>query len=210
MPFSKQDLKMHLLKQAINYVAPRILRLSKGVNAETPQSKLILRVWDRIEAVVKKEVETGCWDDKNFRNLLDATKEALIFLCEKDKYYKRWLGLLMMFIAEEVSKAKEEFSYQEALNMTVRPMMITEKEFARHREALFELHLTGYLYGMSRLGNGSILEIKQAREENTDIEFPCADPNAYVKMWFQKDNPPFFTMFFRERTVYGNEEKKEE
>jgi len=210
MPFSKQDFKMHLLKQAINYVAPRMLRLSKGVNAETPQSKLILRVWDRIEAVVKKEVETGCWDDKNFRNLLDATKEALIFLCEKDKYYKRWLGLLMMFIAEEVSKAKEGFSYQEALNMTVRPMMLTEKEFTQHKDALFELHLTGYLYGMSRLAQNGIQKVKDAREQNTEIEFPSENPNAYVKMWFTKEHPPFFTMFFRERTVYGNEEKKEE
>jgi len=191
----KTDFKMHLLKQTINYIAPRILRLSSGVQPKTPQSKLILSVWARLEAVVKKEVETGCWNDKNFSSLLASSKQALVFLCEMDRYYKRWVGLLAMFLVEETLRLKRDFTYEDAINSSARPMMLTREEFEKHKDSLFENYLTGYLYGLSLLSEEDINKIREAREKGTSVNFPSSDKQAY------------FTLFFAERGL-GVDPKK--
>jgi len=186
----KLDFKMHLLKQTINYIAPRVLRLSSGVQPKTPQSQLILRVWARLEDVVQKETHTGCWNDKNFSKLLESSKQALIFLCEKDRYYKRWLGLLTMFLAEEVLKEKREFNYEKALDMPTRPMMLTKEEFWKHRDSLFENYLTGYLYGLSLLKTEDIPKIKEAREKGLRVQIPSSDPHAFFYLSFTERDKP--------------------
>jgi len=191
----KIDLKMKMLKDCINFIAPRVLRLSKGVQPKTPQSQLISRVWSRLEAVVEREVQTGCWNDRNFRNLLESTKEALIFLCEKDRYYKRWLGLLVMFLTEELQRERLEFTYEKALLSSARPMMLTNEEFEKHRESLFELYMTGYLYGLSLLKTEDIGKIKAALDSGQRIQIPSADPHA------------FFYLSFTEREL-GNDKKE--
>jgi len=180
----KLDLKMHLLKQTINYIAPRVLRLSGSVQAKTPQSELIIYVWSRLEATLRKEVSTGCFNDKNFSKLLEASKQALIFLCEKDKYYKRWLGLLAMFITEEVLRLKREFTYEKALELSARPLMLTREEFEMHRDSLFELYMSGYLYGLSLLPELDIEKIRTARLEGKDVDYPSSDPQAFFRLYF--------------------------
>jgi len=182
----KQDFKMHLLKQTIKFIVPRVLRLSSGVQAKTPHSELIFRVWERLEAVVTREVQTGCWNDSNFRGLLQATKQALIFLCENDRYYKRWLGLLAMFLTEEVLREKREFTYEKALKCGARPMMLTREEFEKHRDSLFENYLTGYLYGISLLKTEDISKIKEAREKGLRVELPSSDKEAFFYLSFME------------------------
>jgi len=194
----KLDFKMHLLKQTINYIAPRILRLSRGVQPKTPQSKLILSVYARLEAAVARQVETGCWNDKHFSNLLESTKHALIFLCEHDRFYKRWLGLVAMFLTEEVLREKRDFTYEKALELYARPLMLTREEFERHRESLFELYLTGHLYGMSLMKAEDIEKIRKARVERKEVDFPSSDPQA------------FFRLYFPERESQHGEEKRKE
>lgn len=199
MKLSSVDLKMHLLKRLINSVAPKVLSMAKGVKAETPQSKLIERVWARLEDVLKKEVQTGCFDDDNFKVLLRSVKEALIFLCENDKYYKRWLGLMAFFLSEELTKMKSEFDFKQALAMTVRPLGLKKEEFERHKEALFEVYLTGYLYGMARCTT----DIHKAREQKTYVDFNTIDPNCYIRLYFPDGKNACFSVFFKERDIHG-------
>jgi len=200
----KIDYKMLFLKQLINQVTPRLLRLSRGVQPETPQSKLILRVWKRLEDVLKKEVQTGCFGDNNFQRLLTTLRDALLFFCERDRYYKRWLGLFAFFLAEEFENMKESFSYQDAIDMNARPMMLSLKEFERHRGALFQLNMTGYLYGLSITPKNFEEDMKRARENLDFIDFPCKDdPNAVIRMYFQNRTDNCFRMLFLERVVHG-------
>jgi len=186
----KIDMKMHLLKQTIKFIVPRILRFSGGVQAKTLQSRLVERVWARLEDVVMKEVETGCWNDRNFSNLLEATKKGLIFLCEYDRYYKRWLGLVSMFLAEEVLKEKRDFTYEQAVECAARPLMLTREEFEKHKDSLFELYMTGYLYGLSLLPQEDIDKIKKARVEHTDVTLPSFDGEAFFKLFFAERFDP--------------------
>jgi len=189
----KTDFKMHLLKQTIKYIVPRIHRLSGDVQAKTPQSRLVLSVWARLEAVVKREVASGCWNDKNFSSLLETSKRALIFLCENDKYYKRWLGLLAMFLTEELLREKCEFTLQKALECSARPMFVTQEEFEKHRDSLFELYMTGYLYGLSLLKDENIDKIRKARLDQTHVDYPSRDPEAYFRLCFPEREKPIDT-----------------
>jgi len=186
----KTDFKMKLLKESINFIARRVHRLSSGVQPKTPQSQLILRVWARLEDGLIKEVQTGCFNDKNFRNLLESTKQALIFLCENDRYYKRWLGLLSMFLTEEVLREKRDFTYEQALLCSARPMMLTEEEFEKHKDSLFENYMTGYLYGLSLLKTEDIAKIKEAREKGQRIQLPSLDPHAFFYLSFTEREQP--------------------
>jgi len=201
------DLKMLLLKKAVNAVTPRILSLSRGVQPKTPHSKLVVKIWDRLEEAVKKETETGCFSDKNFLNLLRSTKQALIFLCEGDKYYKRWLGLLFLFLSEEIASARELFSYEEALKMGCRPIGLTEEEYLRHKETLFKFNLSGYLSSLSRLPGSRIPEIRKARENGAFVDFPSEDPTAIVRMFFPDRDRGEFSLFLMERYEKHGEEK---
>jgi hypothetical protein len=215
MSFEKRDpikdFKMLLLKQTLNRLAPRILRFSEPTKPETPQSRLVLRVWSRLEETMKREVNTGCFNDRNFSKLLETTKRALIFLCENDKYYKRWLGLLAFYLSEELGNSREEFSYKEALGMTVRPLGLMYSEFLNHRNALFELHMTGYLYAMGKLTESEIDVLRRAKAEETSLMLPTEDPKAYIKLFFPTETNTSFTMFFKERGLeFGKETRKTE
>lgn len=180
------------------------------MQAKTPQSELIQRVWGRLEAVVKREVETGCWNDKNFSKLLEATKKGLIFLCENDRYYKRWLGLVSVFLVEEVLREKREFTFDKALELSARPLMLTREEFERHRDSLFELYLCGYLYGLSMVSEGDVARIREARQTSTSLDFPTEDPKAHFTLYFPKGELPFFRLCFKEREgSYGSEKREE-
>jgi len=195
----KLEFKMRLVKKAINRLVPRLLRLVSEVEATTPQSRLLLRVWARLEEVLDREQETKCFHDNNFRDLLQAIKRALVFLCEKDKYYKRWLGLLAIVLSEELEKMYADFSYEEALNMTTRPLGLTLEEFDMHKEALWLLHLSGYLHSLSLMSSDGREYIRQAREQNIELDLFTVDKNAIVKLVFPKDSYMSFAMLFLER-----------
>lgn len=199
MKFNIKDFKMHLLKQTINYVTPRIIDLTRGVKASTPQSRIIERVWSRLENVYKKEVASGVFTDSNFLNLLLSAKDTLIFLCEKDRYYKRWLGLLLLFIMEEMQRSFSDFSYIDALNMTSRPLLLKKSEFEKHKTALFNFEIASYLYSLTLIRNKDINLIREARRLNTMLDLPTNDKNVLVRFYFPKDKYAYFQLMFRDR-----------
>jgi len=193
------ELKMSMLKKAINYLVPKVSRLATVSIVETPQSRLILRTWKRLESTLEREEHTGCFNDTNFKALLEASKKALVFLCEHDKYYKRWLGYLALVLCEEIAKMRLEFDYAQAYNMTTRPLMITEEEVERHKEALFIFNLSGYLYSYELVPETSLQGMKEERERNGGFRLPTVDSDAYVKLFYTPDRRVSFTMFFKER-----------
>lgn len=199
MKLFSHELRMAFIKRLINSVTPKLISLTRNVKAQTPQSKLIMRVWQRLEDVYSKDCIAIDFNDENFRNLLEAAKNALIYLCEHDKYYKRWIGLLAFFLSEELNKMKKEFTYEDALNMTVRPLMLTFQEFQKHKEALFELHMCGYLYGLARLNREEMEKLRKAKESHQHIDLKTCDGDAYIRYIFSDPKTPHFNMLLKER-----------
>jgi hypothetical protein len=203
-------MKMVFLKNTINLVTPRIRRMTEGVQAKTPQAELISRVWARVMSVWEKDNVIELYGDNNFQNLLLAVRDALIFLCENDRYYKRWLGLLSFLMSEELEKMFQEFSYEKALNMTVRPLALGFEEYEKHKRALFGLHMSGYLKALNTSPGEIIEQLKKAKEEPGEkygsVKFETEDPDAYVLSMFHTNGEINFTMILRDR--YEKERKE--
>lgn len=205
MKLTRQDVKMVFLKNTINLVTPRIRRMAEGVEAKTPQAELISRVWARVMSVLEKDSSVVVYGDNNFRNLLLAVRDALIFLCENDRYYKRWLGLLCFFMVEELEKMFQEFSFEKALDMTVRPLALGREEYEKHKRALFGLQMSGYLKALSMSPGCIIEQLKEAKEKHGSVRFETEDPEAYVLSMFHTNGEINFTLFLRDR--YEKERK---
>lgn len=187
MPRVVRDLKMHLLKQTINYVTPHVLSLCPNVQAKTPQSKLVLAVWARLEDALRKEASIDARDDKNLNKLLESTKRALVFLCENDKYYRRWLGLLMLLLAEETQKAIRDFSYDLALLSAPRPLGLTREQFEQNKAALFQNMMSGYLYALSDQPESITTSIREAYARSGAVQVPTSHKRMAFSLRFEKE-----------------------
>jgi hypothetical protein len=176
------------------------------VKPEHLQSQIILKVWERLEDTLQKEVKTGVFNDKNFKNLLNAAKNVLIFLCENDNYYRRWLGLLIRFIAEEYAKAETNFSLELAKTLPVKPLGLTEAQFAQHKSSLWECALTGYLYGLSLAPKTIVDTIEIAKTKKGYVDIPSVDSNAFYRIHFDGFKSCVYNLMFREGFKYGNTE----
>jgi len=208
MQLPKIELRMFLIKQLINRATPHLTSLSQDVNPESLQSKIILRVWQRLEDTLEKEVKTGVFSDNNFKNLLIAAKNVLIFLCEHDNYYRRWLGLLIRFIAEEYAKAEADFNLAQAKTLPVKPLGLTETQFEQHKPSLWECALTGYLHGLSLAPKNIVDTIVIARNNKGFVDLPSIDANAFYRIHFDGFKSCVYNLMFREGFKYGNSENE--
>jgi len=204
MQLPKTELKMFLIKQLVNNVAPRIGSLAYGVKAEHLQSKIIERVWARLRDVLEKEEKTKVFGDKNFRELVLNAGKALIFLCEHDNYYRRWLGLLIRFIAEEYAIAEAEFNLEMAKALPVKPPISSKEDFEKHKAALWECALTGYLYGFSLASKDIVHSVKFALENKGFVDLPSIDKNAYYRLFFNGEKSRAYNLMLKEAFSYGH------
>jgi len=179
---------MHLLKQAINYLSPRFLGKIPAVQAKTPQSRLVLAVWARVEATLKKEAPIKARDDRNFTTLLETVKRALIFLCEEDRYYKRWLGLTFLLFAEETGRALQQFSYEDALASSPRPLGLTREQYEQSKRALFENSLAGYLMALERAPESIAGAIAEAYDHSGRVQIPAPAKRMAYSLLFERED----------------------
>jgi hypothetical protein len=154
------DLKLILYKRGINLitlVASRILPKAEG---KYPQTKILLRVFDRLFKVFHVErFKTGTrgLEDQNFRRLLDVSVRALAYISENDRYYRQWLGLLYLLIDDELESERKNLSRKEFVSLMREQWLLkgwsklSEGMFQHQKEALFPLVLTDYLHTVSMM-----------------------------------------------------------
>jgi hypothetical protein len=151
MKLSKKDLQMHLLKQAINYLTPRLIGSLKVQDPKTFQGQIIARAWARVERAIELDDKIGLRGDGNFANMARAVERVLVFLTEEDNYYRRWLGLLLQEITREVHEFEANYSFEDAIKTGARPLVLKREEYERHRGELIDLALSGYLTRLEQL-----------------------------------------------------------
>jgi hypothetical protein len=160
LKLSRRDLKMALLKQAINYISPRLFGSLEVKSPQTFQGQILSRAFDRIEKRLKLEDELDLRGDSNFPNMVKTTKRALLFLAETDNFYARWLGLLLQELAREVNDFEARFSYEDALKAGGRPIPLKREVYEAHRKELLNLALSGYLTRLDELTQDEKAELK--------------------------------------------------
>lgn len=147
----QKDIRMALLKTTINYMTPRLLGSLDVKKPSTFQGKILASAFERVQARLELEDKLDLREDSNFRNMVEASRRALLFLAETDNYYARWLGLLLQELTNEVLDFEAKFSYEDALLVGGRPIPLRRDDFEAHRRDLLTWALSGYLTHLEEL-----------------------------------------------------------
>ncbi len=98
-----QHLHLRLAKEVVNYTAPKLNRLVPHVTPHYPVSKLINRVFGSFEHMATEQRRHGTLDN-NFISMIRATRRFLLYVCEHDIYYRRWMHIFMLTLYMEVKQ----------------------------------------------------------------------------------------------------------
>ena len=153
-----RQIKMALLKSAINTMTPIIRHALKGTGRSgvQPISKIVERVFLRMEEALEYERSEGVFqqyaDASNFAVLLEAVRRTLMFIADQDNYYQIWAGHFFTVVWEEMQRAYQQFQVAD-----VPPMVLSaddvelsvEDAFTNpaYRKQLFYFYLTKHPRG---------------------------------------------------------------
>lgn len=101
--FNPKHMKLHLLKQAINYTTG----LTKDLVPVKKPSFLITKTLDKTftEALEMMKHGTANWhEDQNFPRLIETARRILTFIAEEDGYYRAWLEMFCMMLANNTKE----------------------------------------------------------------------------------------------------------
>ncbi len=100
--FNPKHLKMHMMKQALNYT----VGMTKGLLPETKPTFPITQILDKTFAnAITMSESLGDWhDDKNFPRFVETLRRLLIFIAEEDGYYRGWLEMFLMMLNDNLNE----------------------------------------------------------------------------------------------------------
>ncbi len=102
------NLRLKLLKAAVNMPMRLLDKLLPERAATFPQTKILDAMYRRMFQAYRLEQAQGIFQeignfygDGNFERLLQVSRKLLIAIGEDDRYYREWLGLLVILAHEE-------------------------------------------------------------------------------------------------------------
>ena len=103
--FNPKHMKLHMLKQAINYTTA----MTKDLIPDKPPQSSIAKAVDLTfrESVEMLQAAPEWHADKNFPRLLETLRRAAVFIADEDGYYRGWLEMFCAMLAENVAKTHE-------------------------------------------------------------------------------------------------------
>lgn len=102
--FNPKHLKLHMLKQAINYTTG----MTKDLIPDNPPTSNIAIAVDSTfrESIEMLKAAPEWHDDKNFPRLLETLRRMTVFIADEDGYYRGWLEMFCAMLAENMEKTK--------------------------------------------------------------------------------------------------------
>jgi len=148
-------LKLHFIKQTINFVTFIADKLLPGTQPKYPQTLILKRVFKRLKYVYAVERFAKRFNDDNFKRLLDVVYRALAFISEEDRYYRQWLALTYLLIMEELEKERNSLSYVDFVRLCkeqwqLNYQIITPHHYEANKNLLFPVVLTDFLFNLAR------------------------------------------------------------
>jgi len=107
MQILRRDIKLKLVKEAINRVLPQIDRFinSRKRPLTKPSTVLVDSIFKRLIKRVEAETKALKGEkDHNFLKLTNSLRDILIYIAEEDSYYAVWLMTAMLVISDETVK----------------------------------------------------------------------------------------------------------
>ena len=102
------NLRLHLLKQMLNFPVRILDRFLPERTATFPQTQIMEVMFERMFQAYNLEVAQGVFKeinkfegDGNFLRLMRVSRKLLLAISEDDRYYREWIGLLILLASEE-------------------------------------------------------------------------------------------------------------
>jgi hypothetical protein len=102
------NLRLHLLKQMLNFPMRILDRFLPERTATFPQTQIMEAMFKRMFQAYNLEVSQGVFKeigkfegDGNFLRMLNVSRKLLLAIGEDDRYYREWIGLLILLASEE-------------------------------------------------------------------------------------------------------------
>jgi hypothetical protein len=104
---TNSNLRLHLLKQMLNFPVLILDRFLPERTATFPQTVIMESMFKRMFQAYHLEVSQGVFKeigkfegDGNFLRMLRVSRKLLLAIGEDDRYYREWVGLLIILASE--------------------------------------------------------------------------------------------------------------
>jgi hypothetical protein len=149
-------LKLIFVKAGINLVTRVASKVLPETKAMYPQTRILVRVFSRLTTAFNTErtAKRRGLEDHNFQRLLETSLHALAYISEKDRYYRQWLGLLLLLVEEEVARERQRVGRDEFVALVraqwlLHWAVIREDLYRARRDDLFPVLLTDFLHTLA-------------------------------------------------------------
>ena len=162
----RAELKLHLLKKAVNLCMRLIDRFLPETRPRYPQSVMLEHAFQQLFNAYLLEVYCGRFDDvpkqslaslkdRNFQHFLSAARKMLLFISDNDRYYRAWIGLAFIVAKEEYWRALESLKQEEFRSNHLEmwewtPLLVCDSYFEGSKSEFFEMMLSGHLSNLLR------------------------------------------------------------
>jgi hypothetical protein len=114
------NLRLRLLKLLLNVPVRLLNRVLPERKATFPQTQILEKMYTRMFQAYRLERSQGVFseadgrvEDGNFLRLLQISRKLLVGISEDDRYYREWLGLLVVLASEEYQRWLSSVTPQE-------------------------------------------------------------------------------------------------
>ena len=156
------DLRLRFLKALLNVPVRLLDRFLPRRQPAFPQTVIVDRMFEpmfqaynleRAQGVFREK--SGALEDGNFLRLLRTSRKLLVAIGEDDRYFREWLGLLVILASEEYQHWLNEVSPAEIKKWCraqwyVSPDCLSDELIANRKGEFAPDALTYYLHLLSR------------------------------------------------------------
>jgi hypothetical protein len=156
------NLRLHLLKQMLNFPVRILDRFLPERTATFPQTKIMESMFTRMFQAYHLEVSQGVFKeigkfegDGNFLRMLRVSRKLLLAIGEDDRYYREWVGLLIILASEEYQSWLEKVTPAEIkfwcrAQWYVSPDCLSDEALSQVKDKIAPDVLAYYLHILSR------------------------------------------------------------
>ncbi len=156
------DLRLRFLKALLNVPVRVLDRFLPEREPIFPQTKILDSMYKRMYQAYRLEVAQGVFKevgkfegDGNFLRMLRVSQKLLTAIGDDDRYYREWLGLLIILAKEEYDKwlkslTPAEIKYWCKAQWFVGPDCLSDQSVLEVKEQLAPDVLAYYLHIISR------------------------------------------------------------
>jgi hypothetical protein len=156
------NLRLHLLKQMLNFPVRLLDRFLPERTATFPQTKIMESMFTRMFQAYHLEVSQGVFKeidkfegDGNFLRMLNVSRKLLLAIGEDDRYYREWIGLLILLASQEYADwlakvTPAEIKFWCRAQWYVSPDCLSDEALSQVKDKIAPDVLAYYLHILSR------------------------------------------------------------